>query len=60
MSEGSSTYIGDGVYAKDVGGIVKIETRRGVHFICLGPEAFEGLMQFAIKLGWLKKGQVIR
>lgn len=57
-----TTYIGGGLYAKDVGGIIRLETvhKTDSQYIYLEPEVFEALLQFAIKIGQLRKGRIIR
>ena len=30
------------------------------HYVCLEPEVFEALLQFAMAAGWLKKGQELK
>ena len=56
------TYLGDGLYASFDGGMITLSTEReaGKHWVCLEPEVFEELIQFAITIGWLKTGQVVR
>ncbi len=55
-------YIGDGVYVQHDGFGIMLKTQReaGAHWVYLEPEVFEALLQYAIKIKWLKKGQVIR
>ena len=57
-----STYLGDGVYAELEFGSILLKTERetGVHFIYLEPPEFDALINFAIKIGWLEKGQQLR
>lgn len=56
------TYLGDGGYAYTDGFGITLKTDRstGAHWVYLEPEVFEALIQYAIKLGWLRKGQVIK
>jgi hypothetical protein len=49
------TYLGDGLYALDVGGMIKLRAPRddGVdHVIYLEPEVYAALREFARKIGW--------
>ncbi len=39
---------------------LKTEREMQTHYVYLEPEVFEALIQYAVKLEWLKKGQVIR
>ena len=57
-----TTYLGDGVYASNDGFGILIETERpenGRNWIVFEPEVFNELLQFAIRIGWLEKGQVL-
>ena len=58
----SSNYLGDGLYAEYDGWMITLKTPRehGEHFVALEPSVFEELIQYAIKIGWLKEGQVLR
>ena len=51
------TYLGDGLYADFDGWILTLKTERdnAIHWVALEPEVFEALIQYAIKIGWLKK-----
>lgn len=62
MNDPRQVYLGDGVYASYRGPDIELKTERehGEHFICLEPEVFEALIQFAMKIGWLEKGQVLK
>jgi len=55
-------YLGDGLYAHLDGFMITLSTQRGAgeHYVALEPEVFEALIQYAIKIGWLKKDQVLR
>ena len=55
-------YLGDGLYAHFDGFMITLSTQReaGEHYVALEPEVFEALIQYAIKIGWLKKDQVLR
>lgn len=57
-----ATHLGNRLYATNVDGIIRLETRREteIHSIYLEPEVFEQLLQFAIKIGWLEKGKEIQ
>lgn len=48
--------LGDGLYARDIGGTIKLEVRREteIHIVYLEPEVLEKLLQFAVRIGWLK------
>ena len=56
------TYLGDGLYAEFDGAMIVLKTPRetGEHYVALEPEVFEALIQFAIKIEWLKKGQILQ
>jgi len=59
----SATYIGDGVYTSHhANNSIVLETQQygGKHWIELEPQVFEALLQFAIEIGWLKKGDTIK
>ncbi len=58
----TDAYLGDGLYAETDCGMImlKAERENGVHFVGLEPQVFDQLIQFAIEIGWLKKGQVIK
>jgi hypothetical protein len=61
MSDDAS-YLGDGLYAKYDGWMIVLSTPRaeGEHYVALEPEVFEALLQYAIQIGWLKKGDVLK
>lgn len=50
-------YLGDGAYASYDGFQITVSTLRGTveHYVCLEPEVFNQLMEYAKKIGWLKK-----
>ena len=58
----TQTYIGDGLYAAFDGEMITLSTERegGQHYVALEPSVFEALLQYAIGIGWLKKGQALR
>ena len=55
-------YLGDGLYASNDGFGITLSTPReeGTHCVYLELQVFESLIQYAIEIGWLKKGQVLR
>lgn len=51
-------YLGDGLYASgDFMITLSADRGNGTHYVCLEPEVFEALLQYAMKIGWLKDGQ---
>lgn len=56
--------LGEGLYARSShkGSAIELCTQRETetHIVYLEPEVFETLLQFAIKIGWLKDGQVLK
>lgn len=49
VADGKEIYIGDGVYASYINGMIKLRTQRdnGDHFIYLEPEVCQSLFEFA-------------
>ena len=58
----NKTYLGDGLYASFDGWMITLSAPRehGEHYIALEPEVFEALLQYAMKVGLLKKGQALQ
>ena len=55
-------YLGDGLYASYDGWMITLSAPRehDEHYVALEPEVFEALLQYAMKIGWLKKGDVLK
>lgn len=49
------TYLGDGLYARESGGMIILEAPRedGEHWVALEPGVFETLLKYAQTIGWL-------
>jgi len=62
MITDQDTYLGDGLYAALQGGMIVLKAPReaGEHWVGLEPEVFDALLQFAIQIGWLKRGERLR
>ena len=62
MISDTDTYLGDGLYAALQGGMIVLKAPReaGEHWVGLEPEVFDTLLQFAIQIGWLKRGERLR
>ena len=58
----AAIYLGDGLYAETDGfGIILTAPREnGEHYVYLEPDVFDAILQFAMKIGWLKKGQTLQ
>ncbi len=57
----TDTYLGDGLYASQEQGFILLKADRcanGVNWIGMEPEVFARFIEWAIRAGWLKEGQV--
>lgn len=61
MAKEEPTYLGDGIYASGEYMITLSADRGdGKHYVCLEPATFDALIKYAMKISWLKEGQVLR
>lgn len=62
MRDVKEEYLGDGLYASHTAFGIKLRAPRedGDDYVVLEPEVFEELLQFAIQIGWLQKGQGLK
>ncbi len=62
MNKNGKAYLGDGLYVAFDGFMLTLSADRenGEHWVGLEPQVFDALITYAVSIGLLKKGQVIR